>query len=106
MEPSSREDTAEVVVGIAGVLTAGGVLTFALFPLLLPTVVLLGIFALPLVPLVLVGALVYPIYRLRRRRGSGPSRVQRESSRAGRSATTMSPAALSSKPAARPVRSP
>ena len=106
MERSSREDTAEVVTGIAGVLTAGGVLTFALFPLLLPTVVLLGVLALPLVPLALVGALIYPIYRLLRKRGSGPSRFQRESERAGHSAMTTTPTTLSSSPAARPVRSP
>jgi hypothetical protein len=58
MERNSREDTAEVVTGIAGVLTAGGVLTFALFPLLLPTVVLLAALALPLLPLALVGAVL------------------------------------------------
>ena len=58
MERSSREDTAEVVTGIAGVLTAGGVLTFALFPLLLPTVVLLAALVIPLLPLAVVGAVL------------------------------------------------
>jgi hypothetical protein len=111
MERNSREDTAETVVGIAGVLTAGGVLTFALFPLLLPTVVLLGVLALPLLPLVLVGALIWPFYvlsraALRRMRGPGPSRCQRESARAGHTAITTTPTTLSSSPAARPVRSP
>ena len=106
MERNSREDTAETVVGITAVLSAGGMLTFALFPLLLPTVVLLGNFAVPLLPIALLGALIYPVYRLLRRRGSGPSRFQRESDRAGQSTMTTTPTALSSRPAARPVRSP
>ena len=66
MERNSRDDAAETVVGVAGVLTAGGVLTFALFPLLLPTVVLLGILALPLLPVALLGAVLWPLYLLSR----------------------------------------
>jgi hypothetical protein len=56
--PSRREDTAQAVVGAAAAVAGGGALTFALFPLLLPAVVLVGVLALPLLPLALVGALL------------------------------------------------
>jgi hypothetical protein len=69
MERNTREETAETVAGIAGVLTAGGVLTFALFPLLLPTVVLLAVLAVPLVPLALVGAALFGAFLALRQAG-------------------------------------
>jgi hypothetical protein len=64
-----RDGTLETVVGAAGVLTAGGVLTFALFPLLLPTVVLLGVLAVPLLPLLLLGLVAWPLFMLARGMG-------------------------------------
>ena len=63
----SRDDAAEAVFGVAAVLTAGGVLTFALFPLLLPTVVLLAVLAVPLLPLAVIGAVVIGLARQLRR---------------------------------------
>lgn len=64
----------ETVFGVTAVLTAGGVLTFALFPLILPAVVLLAVLALPLVPLVPVAIVVWlaiAVVRRVRPRGSG-----------------------------------
>jgi hypothetical protein len=52
------ESTGEVLSGALGVGTAGGVLTFALFPLVLPIVVLTVVALLPLVVIGLVGGLV------------------------------------------------
>jgi hypothetical protein len=65
-----------VVTAIAGVLTMGGVLTFALFPFLLPILLLTGVFVAPLLlPLLLlpvllapVAAIVWASRRVRRRR--------------------------------------
>jgi len=48
------ETTGEVFSGALGVLTAGGVLTFALFPLILPIVVLTVAAVLPLAAIGLV----------------------------------------------------
>ena len=56
MERNSRDGAAETVFGITAVLTGGGALTFALFPFLLPTVVLLGVLAIPLLPVALLAA--------------------------------------------------
>jgi hypothetical protein len=67
MSTTRDESTAETIFGIAAVTTAGGVLTFALFPLMLPGLVLLGILAAPLLPLVVVGAVVWAIVALARR---------------------------------------
>ncbi len=63
---AADESKVETVFGITAVLTAGGVLTFALFPLVLPTVVLLGVLAIPLIPLAILGAVVYAIARPKR----------------------------------------
>ena len=71
--------------GITAVLTAGGILTFALFPLILPSVVLLGILAIPLVPFVVLGAIVYGVYRIVR------SISRRRSGSASRSISTILP---------------
>jgi hypothetical protein len=55
MTEDRHSPTAEVVTGVAGVLTVGGILTFALFPFLLPILLLTGVFVLPLLaPLVLL----------------------------------------------------
>jgi hypothetical protein len=70
------EPTAEVMSGVLGVGTAGGVLTFALFPLVLPILVLTIVATLPLVAIglvagLLVGVVIAPIKliaRLRHRR--------------------------------------
>ena len=93
-----RDEAMGTVVGIAAVLTAGGVLTFGLFPLLLPTVALLAVLALPLG---IVAALLVPVYLLVRslvrlarrdrrssRRHSGAP-TQAERSRRGRSFQTL-----------------
>jgi hypothetical protein len=45
---SKHEQTMETAAGAMGVLTAGGAITFGLFPFLLPGVVLLAALALPL----------------------------------------------------------
>ena len=57
-----REEALEIAVGTMEVLTAGGVLTFGLFPLLLPMVVLLGLLALPLLPVGVIAALLAAVY--------------------------------------------
>lgn len=62
----NRDGELETIVGAAGVLTAGGVLTFAFFPFLLPMLVLLGVLALPLIPLALIAAVLAPIFLLAR----------------------------------------
>ena len=62
MESTSRDGAAETAFGIAAVLTGGGALTFARFPFLLPTVVLLGALALPLLPLAALGAVLFGGY--------------------------------------------
>ena len=97
MNRNSQEELAGTVVGTAGVLTAGGVLTFALFPFLLPTVVLLGVLALPLLPLAVLGALVGGVYLLARsllRLLGGRRRAsrQRAAAKADRVAAPISPA--------------
>src|SRR5688572_29516063 len=61
-----RDEAMETVVGAAGVLTAGGVLTFALFPFLLPTVVLLAALVLPVLLLGMVAALFAAVHLLLR----------------------------------------
>jgi hypothetical protein len=66
MEPK-HEGAMEAAVGVMGVLTAGGVLTFALFPLMLPTVVLLAVLALPLLVPVVLAAILAGIFVLVRR---------------------------------------
>ena len=74
------QPTAEVLSGVLGVTTAGGVLTFALFPLILPILVLTVVATLPLVAVALVagalvGVVVVPIRliaRFRRGRPEGP----------------------------------
>jgi hypothetical protein len=60
------ESKTETVVGVAAVLMAGGALTFGLFPLALPAVVLLAILAVPLIPLAIAGALAFGVLRLLR----------------------------------------
>ena len=70
MMESKREGAMETAVGTMAVLTAGGVLTFGLFPFVLPTVVLLAALALPLLPLGVVAAaylLLRSVVRLVRR---------------------------------------
>ena len=57
MTDSRHDDAMETVAGTAGVLAAGGVLTFMLAPFMVPGVVLLVALALPLVPLGVVAAL-------------------------------------------------
>ena len=66
---TSQDSKAETIVGITAVTTAGGVLTFALFPLMLPGVVLVAALAIPLVPLVIVGAAAYGLFALLRGAG-------------------------------------
>ena len=59
-----------------------GVITFALFPFLIPGLAILALFALPLVPLVIPVILLIPVWlvgralarRLSRRAPSGPAR--------------------------------
>ena len=59
-----------------------GVITFALFPFLIPGLAILALFALPLVPLVIPVILLIPVWlvgrafarRLSRRARSGPAR--------------------------------
>ena len=57
-----RDEALEIAVGTMGVLTASGVLTFGLFPLMLPMVVLLGLLALPLLPIAVAAALLAAVY--------------------------------------------
>jgi hypothetical protein len=73
------EPTAEVMSGVLGVGTAGGVLTFALFPLVLPILILTIVATLPLVAIglvvgLLVGVVIVPIKLIAhlRRRGQRP----------------------------------
>ena len=70
------EPTLEVASGVLAAITSGGVITFALFPLALPIVILTVV---ALAPLALVGILAAPIVLLvrmvRRRRRSRPPRV-------------------------------
>lgn len=59
-----------------------GVITFALFPFLIPGLAILALFALPLVPLIIPVILLIPVWlvgralarRLSRRARSGPAR--------------------------------
>ena len=81
------ESKAEIVFGITAVLTAGGILTFALFPLILPGVVLLGVSAIPLLALAVPGAMAYGVYRIVR------SISRRRSGSASRSISTIRPPA-------------
>ena len=75
------EPTLEVASGVLAGITSGGVITFALFPLALPIVILTVV---ALAPLALIGILAAPIVllvrMLRRRRGSRPPRPPRVSS--------------------------
>jgi hypothetical protein len=64
---TTQDSKAETIFGITAVTTTGGVLTFALFPLMLPGVVLVAALAIPLLPLVVVGAVAYGLVALSRR---------------------------------------
>ena len=66
MTTTTADAKAETIFGITAVTTAGGILTFALFPLMLPGIVLLAILALPLLPLAVAGAVIYAIVALAR----------------------------------------
>ena len=104
---ATDESKAETVFGITAVLTAGGILTFALFPLILPGVVLLGVSAIPLLALAVPGAIAYGVYRIvrsisRRRSGSAsrsistilpPETVKPATAKVRPSRTTTNPAA-------------
>lgn len=85
----SSESRAETVNGVAAAATGLGVVTFALFPLAVPIVILTVVatlpLVLPLVPLAALGAILYAVWvgvravgrvvrRLRRpsRKGVGP----------------------------------
>ncbi len=83
-----RDETLETAVGTMAVLTAGGVLTFGLFPLVLPTVVLLAALALPLLPLGVVAALFAAAYLLLRSLVRLVRRVRPASRRGHRAAAT------------------
>lgn len=62
MDEYGSSPKAEVATAIAGVLTIGGVLTFALFPLVLPILLLTGVFAAPLLlPVLLIAVVGVPI---------------------------------------------
>jgi hypothetical protein len=69
------------VTAVSGVLTIGGMLTFALFPFLLPILLLTGVFVLPLLaPLVLLipVALIAAAIRALRHRRRRPIRSARD----------------------------
>ena len=95
---ATNESKAETVVGITAVLTAGGILTFALFPLILPSVVLLGILAIPLVPFAVLGAIVYGVYRIVRSISRSRSRSASRSISTIRPPETVNPATAKVRP--------
>jgi hypothetical protein len=73
----------ESALGVASAfLVGGGIITMALFPLLIPGLAVLAIFvvplALPLIPLALLGALAWPFVRLRRRRRERARSAERD----------------------------
>ena len=64
-----RDSELQTVVGGAAVVAGIGTLSFMLFPLALPALILLGLAALPVIPLLIAGALILlPVRALRRRR--------------------------------------
>ena len=66
MSTRINDSQAETIVGAAAVSTGGGALSFALFPFLLPNLILLAVLAIPLLPLAVVGALAYGAFALLR----------------------------------------
>jgi len=77
-----EETNANTVTGIAGALTAGGIITMALFPFLLPGILItlpfvlpLALLALPVVPVVLVALAIRAIRRRRARPSAEPARA-------------------------------
>ena len=72
---SIPEPTLEVASGVLAAITTGGVITFALFPLALPALILTVV---ALAPLALIGLIAAPIVllaRMLRRRTSRSPRV-------------------------------
>jgi hypothetical protein len=82
----NTESAALTTTGIAAVIAGGGVVTFALFPLAIPFLVLTAVFTAPLALIAIVPALAVGFVaaivlamraiarRLARRRGGGPPR--------------------------------
>jgi hypothetical protein len=77
----STESTALTTTGIAGVIAAGAMVTFALFPLAIPFLLLTAVFAAPLaligvavaVPVIAIGAVVLAMRAMARRLRAQPS---------------------------------
>lgn len=55
-----RESDLETTFGATAVIAGIGVVTMALFPFLLPSLILLGLLAVPLVPVLLLAVLAIP----------------------------------------------
>ena len=72
---SSRDSAMQTLTGVLAATTGGGVVTFALFPFVLPIVILTVVAALPLLVLALaMSILIAPVLLVRRmwrRRGGG-----------------------------------
>jgi hypothetical protein len=85
-----NEDTANTITGAAGAATGFGIVTMALFPFLIPLLLItlafvlpLALLALPLVPLVAAGFAIRALVR-RRRRSEGEEQVATDERRAPR----------------------
>ena len=92
MPTETQAARAETAVGIIGVLTGLGVLTFALFPFALPILILLAVSAIPLLPIAVLGAVLVAgwlvvralVRLLSSRARSGRARAGAPDRRAGR----------------------
>ena len=92
MNTATHDSKAETIFGITMVTTAGGVLTYALFPFMLPGIVLVAILALPLLPVVVVGAVLYGVFALVRGVGRLARRARNRSSADRRAGSASRPA--------------
>jgi hypothetical protein len=73
--PESAQPETETMLGTVSAIMVGlGVITFALFPLLIPGLAVLALFAIPVLPLILVGGLVALIAMLAWRAGGAVAR--------------------------------